>query len=97
MRLPFVRTLLTGFIWIVTAIDIWCCQWLADPCFYEYEKNPLARLILVNGGVWTLVALKVVGVWIATEWLRYLPIAYTYFTACLMTGLLLVLTGVIPV
>jgi len=87
------RTSLIGFIWLATAIDIWCCQYLTA----ETELNPLARWILLHYDVWTLVAVKVMGTWISTEALRHLRISYTIAIALVMLALLLVLSGVIPV
>lgn len=52
---------------------------------------------MVNFGVWFAVSCKVLGTFVATEILRYLPIGYAYLMAFLMTILLLVLTGVIYV
>lgn len=72
-----VKVALIGWIWAVTAIDIWCCQFL-EP---RYELNPLARLILVSYGVWTLIALKVFGTFLATEIMRYLPLRYVILIA----------------
>lgn len=93
MRTNIIRTHLIGFIWIATAIDIWCCQFLT----VDAELNPLAAMIMDNWGVWSLVAAKVVGTWVVTEWLRYLHIAYSYAIAITMLALLLFLGGVIPV
>lgn len=61
-----------AFIWIVTAYDIWCCQWLTP----SGELNPIARLVLIYGGVWTLVSLKVIGTFLVTETLRSLHWGY---------------------
>jgi hypothetical protein len=88
-----VHTLLLGFIWLVAAIDIWCCQWLT----VEGELNPMARFILAEWGVWTLVSVKVMGTWVATELLRRLHIGYTAAISALAIVLLLILGGVIPV
>ena len=87
------RTALIGFIWAVTAIDIWCCQWLTP----DAEMNPIALWLLVHSGVWTLVAVKVFGTWIVTEWLRHLRFFYTLIVAGVMAMLLMILTGVIPI
>lgn len=87
------RTHLIGFIWLMTAIDIWCCQWLTP----ETELNPLARIIYVNYGIWSMIGLKVFGTWVVTEWLRYLPIYFSLFVAIGMAVLGLVLAGVIPI
>ena len=87
------RTLLIGFIWFAASIDVWCCQWLT----VSGELNPLARWIMAEHGVWALMGLKVFGTFLATEWLRYLPIRYSYAIAVGMFVLLLVLGGVIPV
>lgn len=89
-------TFCIGIIWIVTAIDIWCCQWFADPSFHNMEMNPICKLILQEQGVWTLIALKVVGTWIVTETLRYLKTFYSAIIAAAMLLVLSVLTGVIP-
>ena len=88
-----IRVHLIGWIWLVTAYDIWCSQWLTIDC----ELNPLARMIMLQGGVWLMVSCKVVGTFIATEWLRHLPLYYSVIMATLMLCLLLVLTGVIPI
>jgi hypothetical protein len=93
MRTPVLKTHLIGFIWLATAIDIWCCQWLTT----GNELNPLAQWILAEHGVWTLISCKVFGTWIATEWLRYLHFAYSVGAAMGMLGVLLILGGVIPV
>jgi hypothetical protein len=93
MRSDLVRSLLIGCIWLVTAIDIWCCQWLTP----EIELNPLAAWILVTGDVWTLVAAKIIGTFIATELLRWLHIGYSIAIASTMLLLLLVLSGVVQV
>jgi len=87
------RLYLIGFIWLVAAYDIWCSQWLTP----SDELNPIARFIMVNFGIWTMVACKVVGTYIATEWLRYLPTYYSIIVAVLMSVLLLILTGVIKI
>jgi hypothetical protein len=84
---------LIGFIWLATAIDVWCCQFLT-PC---QELNPLARMIYVNLGLWEMVGFKVFGTWVATEWLRHLPLYYSVIIATLMGVLMLVLAGIIPV
>jgi hypothetical protein len=76
----------------VTAIDIWCCQWLT----VETELNPLARYILSNYDVWTLVSLKVVGTFICTEWLRNLHIYFSIVVSIVMFILILILIGIIP-
>lgn len=78
------RTHLIGFIWLATAIDIWCCQWLT----VDAELNPIARFIMIQGGVWGLVAAKVVGTWVVTEWLRYLHIGYSVVAAGIMAATL---------
>lgn len=93
MRRHIVQTHLIGFIWLATAIDVWCCQWLTVGA----ELNPLASFILTQWGVWTLVAAKVVGTWIVTEWLRYLHIGFSFLIAGVMLTTLLILGGVIPV
>jgi hypothetical protein len=87
------RTALIGFIWLATAIDIWCCQWLTA----DGEMNPVARWLLVHYDVWTLVAAKVVGTWIVTEWLRHLRFFYTAIVASVMAVLLMILSGVIQI
>ncbi|MHC4369376.1 MAG: hypothetical protein ACYSW8_17335 [Planctomycetota bacterium] len=87
------RTALIGWIWLVTAVDIWCCQWLT----LDAELNPIGVALIAEFGVWGMVAAKVVGTWLATEWLRYLHIGYSVFAAAVMLLLLLVLGGVIPV
>lgn len=72
-----IRTGLIAWIWLVTSFDIWCCQFLVP----EYELNPLARLILVHAGIWTLVALKVFGTFLATEIMRRMKLHYTIIIA----------------
>jgi hypothetical protein len=93
MKTSIFRTHLIGFIWLATAIDIWCCQFLTP----ETELNPLARIIYVNLGLWAMMGFKVFGTWVATEWLRYLPTYFSIIIAFLMAVLLLVLAGVIPI
>lgn len=66
------RTFGLLIIWLVTAVDIYCCQWLTT----DQEQNPLAALILACGGVWSLVSLKVIGTFAATEILRKLHWGY---------------------
>lgn len=76
-----------AWIWLVTAYDIWCCQWLT----LDQELNPQARAIMMMGGVWGLVVCKVMGTFIVTELLRVL---HKYFTAAIVSAtsvLLLVL------
>lgn len=73
----------------MTSVDIWCCQFL-EP---RYELNPLARLILVSYGVWTLVALKVFGTFLATEIMRHLPLFYVALIAVGEFALLLFLSS----
>lgn len=85
------KTTLIGWIWLVTAIDIWCCQWLT----VATELNPVARLIMEQAGVWGLLSCKIFGTYLATEWLRYLPLHYTVIVSLLMLTLLLVLGGLI--
>lgn len=87
------RTALIAFIWFVAAIDVWCCQWLTA----SDELNPLARWIIVEYGVWTMVGLKVFGTFLATEWLRYLPVCYSYAMATGMLIVLLILGGIVQV
>ena len=87
------RVHLIGLIWLITAFDIWCCQVLT----VDQEMNPLARIIMANFGVWTMVSCKVVGTFIVTEVLRHLPLYYSIIIAATMVGLVLVLTGVIPI
>jgi hypothetical protein len=93
MRSTVVRTHLIGFIWLATAIDVRCCQFLTP----EMELNPLAGYILTHWGVWSLVALKIVGAWVATEWMRYLPLYISIIVAITMAALLLFLAGVITI
>jgi hypothetical protein len=88
-----VRVHLIGWIWLVTACDIWCCQFLTP----ENELNPLARILMVNFGVWSMVACKVFGTWVVTEWLRHLPLYFSVIIALGMLTLALVLCGVIPI
>lgn len=80
------------FIWVATAIDTFCCQWLTP----ETELNPIARWVLVNYSVWYLIGAKIVGTAIVTEMLRYLPMVYTVGVSLFMTWLLGVLYGVFP-
>jgi hypothetical protein len=97
MKSNLTRTLLIGFIWFGASIDVWCCQWLdpvADP---GAELNPIARMLMVNYGIWGMVGLKVFGTFLATEWLRHLSIVYSYAMAIGMLTVLLILVGVIPV
>lgn len=82
-----------AWIWLVTSIDVWCCQFLTPAA----ELNPLARIIYVNFGIWTMIALKVFGTFLVTEWLRRLPLYYSIIIAIGMGVLLLVLGGVIPI
>lgn len=81
------------YIWVVTAIDCFCCQWLTP----ETELNPIAQWILIHYSVWYLIGAKIIGTAIATEFLRSLPVMYSLFLAGGMTVLLGVLSGVIPV
>lgn len=96
MRTAIITTCI-GLIWIVTAVDVWCCQWFVDESFQNMELNPAAKYIMQEYGVWTLIALKIVGTWLVTESLRYLAAFYSLIIAGFMLVLLLVLTGVIPV
>jgi len=82
-----IRTGLIAWIWLVTSFDIWCCQFLVP----EYELNPLARFILVHAGIWTLVALKVFGTFLATEIMRYLTLRYVVIIAIGEAALVVVL------
>lgn len=82
-----------AWIWLVAAFDIWCCQWLAP----DAELNPLARIIYVNFDLWTMVSAKVIGTYIATEWLRHLPTYFSVIISAIMLVLVLVLVGAIPV
>lgn len=93
MRSNVIRIHLIGFIWLATAIDVWCCQWLTP----DAELNLLAKLILVKWGVWSLVGAKIFGTWIVTEWLRYLHIGYSFVIVGVMLVTLLILGGIIPV
>lgn len=86
------KTLLIAFIWLVTAIDIFCCQWLTP----DVEVNPIARWILVNYSVWYLIGAKVIGTFIVSEILRYLPLVYSAGVSLFMAWLLGVLYGVFP-
>lgn len=86
------RALMIGWIWLITAYDIWCTQWLTP----KDELNPIALLLMVRFGVWAMVSFKVFGTYVATEWLRHLPTYYSIIMAALMLALLLILTGVIP-
>lgn len=87
------RVLSILFIWFVTAIDSFCCQWLTP----ETELNPLAQWILIHYSVWHLIGAKIVGTAIATECLRSLHVMYSLILAFGMVLLLGVLSGVIPV
>jgi hypothetical protein len=82
------QPLCIAWIWLVTCYDVYCCRLLEPP----HELNPLAALILVHWGVWALVSLKVFGTFLATEWLRRLPMCFTWVITILMTLLLGVLT-----
>ena len=62
----------------------------------ETELNPLARYILDNFDVWTLVSLKVVGTFICTEWLRNLHVCFSVIVSFALFILVLKLSGVIP-
>ena len=68
-----IQSWLFVFIWAVVAYDIWCCQYL-EP---SGELNPLAKLIMLQGGVWLLVSLKVFGTFLAVELLRRVSFWYT--------------------
>lgn len=59
-----------GIIWLVTAYDIYCCQWLVD------EQNPQAAWIIEHCGLWPFISIKIIGTAIATEWLRQLHWGY---------------------
>jgi hypothetical protein len=85
------KTLLITWVWLVTSIDIWCCQWLT----VDSELNPLAKLIMIHAGVFGMVACKVFGTFVATELLRRLPLFYSYIISALMLLLLLFLAGII--
>lgn len=87
------RSYLTGYVWLITAFDIYCCQYLTP----DVEMNPLARIIMVNFGVWVMVACKVFGTFLVTELLRRLHIAYTLFVTALMTLLFLILVEIVPI
>lgn len=67
VQLPLV-TLGIGFVWLVTAYDVVCCQYLTA----ETELNPLAAEIIRRSDIWTFVGLKIVGTFLATEMLRVL-------------------------
>lgn len=81
------------FIWFVTAVDCFCCQWLTP----ETELNPIAQWILIHYSVWYLIGAKIIGTAIATECLRGLHYMYSIALALVMLLLLGVLSGVIPV
>jgi hypothetical protein len=87
-----VKNLLITFIWLVTAVDVFCCQWLTP----DVELNPMAKWILVNYSVWHLISLKIVGTHIVTMILKYLPIYYSVGVSLFMAWLLGVLSGVFP-
>lgn len=52
------------------------------------ELNPLADFILTRWGVWGLVSAKVLGTWVATEWLRSLHVGYSWAAAVVMAATL---------
>jgi hypothetical protein len=74
---------LIAIIWFVSAFDCWCSQWLSA----ETELNPMAASIIVASSVWTLVAMKIIGTFIATELLRHLHWGYAAFIALFQIGL----------
>jgi drug/metabolite transporter superfamily protein YnfA len=82
-----------AWIWLVASFDVWCCQFLTA----DQELNPLARIIMVQGGVWLMVSCKVFGTFLVTEWLRRLPLYFTIILAIIQLGLVLVLAEVIPI
>jgi len=82
-----IRTALIGFIWFATAVDIYCCKWLID------ELNPIANYIIINWGVFAFIGMKVFCTWVATEWLRHLPLFYSWIIAVGMLLLLFMLAG----
>lgn len=86
-----VRAICILIIWLVTAYDVYCCQWLTP----ETELNPVARSLMIEYGVWAMVAFKIIGTYIATEWLRVLPTLFAVLAAALMLLLLGVLTGAV--
>jgi hypothetical protein len=88
-RTTKIKVALIAWIWLVTAVDVWCCQFLTP----AYELNPLARLIIIHGGLWTLVAAKVFGTFLATEILRNLALFYTVVIALGEAALILVLAS----
>jgi hypothetical protein len=75
---------------LVTAFDVYCCQWLT----VEDEVNPMARYIMEEYSVWHLIGLKIVGTFIVTEFLRFLPMTCALGVASFMVWLLGLLTGV---
>lgn len=81
------KVLLISWIWLVTAVDVWCCQFLTP----QGELNPLARFIIIHAGLWTLVALKVFGTFLATEMLRHLSLRYAVIIAIGEAALVVIL------
>ena len=71
-----------AWIWLVTAYDIWCCQWLT----LDQELNPQAQIVWIVFGnsVWAVVVWKVIGTFIVTEILRVL---HKYFTVGIMSAM----------
>jgi len=82
-----IKLILIGLIWAITAYDIYCCGVLRP----EDELNPLARWVLIHYGVWALCGSKVFGTYLATEWLRHLPLMYTVIVSIGMVCLFLFL------
>lgn len=72
MNKPYGNGLLLGLaiIWLVTAFDVYCCQWLVE------EQNPIAACIIANGGLWLFISVKIIGTALATEWMRQIHWGY---------------------
>lgn len=85
---PGLKVSLIAWIWLVTAFDIWCCQFLDNPM---HELNPLARWVMMEYGLWTMVAAKVIGTFLATEIMRHLKLFYTVVIAVGEAALLCIL------
>lgn len=67
-----------AFIWAVTCLDVWCCQWLQ----VQFELNPLARWIMLaggDGGLWVIVAARIAGTALSVEIARLFcrPVIYS--------------------
>lgn len=85
-----ILTTCRSIIWLVAAYDVYCCQWLTP----DMELNPVARHIMVEYSLWHMIGLKIVGTWIVTELLRFLPVSCSLGVTAFMIWLLGFLTGV---